>query len=65
MRLFALLMAGTGFLVYLLNYLSFWTLFGIAYSAGMVLVIMIACFGRNRNTARQSWNQSDEVDGVN
>ena len=63
MRLFAFVMVLLGVFVYLLFHFSFWAAFGAMYMIGMVVVALIAGFGRQKGV-QLAWNEATETDQV-
>ena len=64
MWLFALVMALLGFLVYLIVHFSFWAAFGAMYMLGMIVVALIAGFGKHQASSKKAWNESAEAEQV-
>ena len=52
MRLFAFVLALLGIFVYLLVKFSFWAVFGGMYMVGMIVVALIAGFGRKQASSK-------------
>ncbi len=64
MRLFAIVMALLGVFVYLLFQFSFWAVFGAMYMVGMVVVALIAGFGKHQASSQLVWDDSPETEQV-
>ena len=64
MRLLAFVMALLGVFVYLLFHFSFWAAFGAMYMVGMVVVALIAGFGKHQASSQLVWNAPPEVEQV-
>ena len=64
MRLFAFMMALLGVFVYLLSHFSFWAVFGAMYMFGMIVVALLASFGKKKTSSQMVWNDSSERDQV-
>lgn len=46
----------------LIFHFSFWVAFGGLYVAGMIVVALIASFGRRREAVSLAWKESSETD---
>jgi ABC-type protease/lipase transport system fused ATPase/permease subunit len=64
MRLFAFVMALLGIFVYLLFHFSFWVVFGAMYMVGMIVVVLLASFGKYKASPQMVWNDSPERDQI-
>jgi len=64
MRLFAFVMALLGVFVYLLFHFSFWAAFGAMYMIGMIVVALVAGFGRNQASSQLAWDDAPETEQV-
>ena len=64
MRGFVIMTALLLFFAYLVSQFSFWAAFGAMYMVGMIVVALVACFGRRRAPAPQAWAESTESDQV-
>ena len=65
MRLFAFVLAVLGIFVYLLLEFSFWAAFGGMYMVGMIVVALIAGFGRHQASSKLGWDKTVEVEQGN
>ncbi len=62
MRVFAFLLVLLGVFVYLPLHFSFWVVFGGMYMFGMIVIVLIACFGKRQRSAQLVCNESFEKD---
>jgi ABC-type protease/lipase transport system fused ATPase/permease subunit len=62
MRVFASLLVLLGVFVYLPLHFSFWVVFGGMYMIGMIVIVLIACFGKHRTSTQLARNESFEKD---
>jgi hypothetical protein len=64
MRGFAIIMVLLVLFGCLIVHFSFWVAFGGLYVAGMIVVALIASFGRRREAVSPVWKESTETDQV-
>ena len=62
MRGFVLLASLLGVFIYLVLHFSFWAVFGGMYMMGMIVVGLIACFGRRQMPIPQAWDGTSETE---
>ena len=65
MQFFAFVLALLGLFVYLLVKFSFWAAFGGMYMVGMIVVTLIASFGRHQVSSKLGWEETVEAEQGN
>ena len=65
MRLFVFVLALLGIFVCLLVKFSFWAAFGGMYMVGMIVVALIAGFGRHQASSKLGWEETVEAEQGN
>ena len=62
MRLLVFLLALLGIFVCLLVKFSFWAAFGGMYMVGMIVVALIAGFGKQQASSKLNWEKTTEAE---
>jgi len=65
MRFLVFVLALLGLFVYLLVTFSFWAAFGGMYMVGMIVVALIAGFGRRQASSKLGWEETAEAESGN